>query len=200
VVEKFVPIVKKAIQSTLLDMATRSIKLETDEPVVAAPAPALAPAPPAPVAVVQVPPEAPSEPSKGIVTTAEELEAYDIIKRICSDSTLKDKPQVQYLDSVNYFGVNIGNRKKWFMRLFFDGRRKAVVTRVALDRASPLVPGFEIEAAPENIGKSRVYIGSLKDLERLRPLVLLAYEEEVKRKESGGAEDDEAPAGESLRH
>lgn len=196
-VEKFMPIVKKAIQTTLLDMATRSIKQETDEPVHVAPVAAPAP-PPAPSA-----PEPAQEASKGIVTTAEELEAYEIIRRICADSTALVKAPVQYLDAVNYFGLNIGNRRKWFMRLFFDGRRKAVSTRIPLERAAPLVPGFEIEAAPENIGKSRVYINSIKDLERLRPLVLLAYEDEIKRAEAGGEDDDApapAPAGEAVRH
>jgi predicted type IV restriction endonuclease len=196
-VEKFMPIVKKAIQSTLLDMATRSIKQETDEPVhpaVAAPAPTVSAS-----AAAAPPVETASEPTKGIVTTPEELEAYDIIRRICADSTSAVKTPVQYLDSVNYFGVNIGNRKKWFMRLFFDGRRKAIVTRIPLDRAAPLVPGFEIELAPENIGKSRVFISGLKDLERLRPLVLLAYEEEIKRAEAAGAEDDDAQTGEAVR-
>ncbi|AUX25288.1 hypothetical protein SOCEGT47_058320 [Sorangium cellulosum] len=197
--EKFVPIVKKAIQSTLLEMATRSIKQETYDPVHQAPAAAVG-TPPQPSAPR---PAAESQPDvgKGVVTTVEELEAFEIIQRICADSTLKDKPEVQYLDAVNYFGLNIGNRRKWFMRLFFDGRRKAVVTRLAVERASPLVPGFEIEPAPENIGKSRVYIAGLKDLERLRPLVLLAYEEEVKRAEAS-SEDDDAPAAaaEPLRH
>lgn len=193
-VEKFMPIVKKAIQTTLLDMATRSIKQETDEPVHVAPVAAPAP-PPAPSA-----PEPAQEASKGIVTTAEELEAYEIIRRICADSTALVKAPVQYLDAVNYFGLNIGNRKKWFMRLFFDGRRKTVSTRIPLERAAPLVPGFEIEAAPENVGKSRVYINSIKDLERLRPLVLLAYEDEIKRAEAGEDDDAPAPAGETVRH
>lgn len=197
--EKFVPIVKKAIQSTLLEMATRSIKQETYEPVPQAVVAAVAAPPPAPP---RAPAESQPDIAKGVVTTAEELEAYEIIQRICADSAVKDKPQVQYLDSVNYFGLNIGNRKKWFMRLFFDGRRKAVVTRLAVERASPLVPGFEIEAAPENIGKSRVYIAGLKDLERLRPLVLLAYEEEIKRAEASGGDDDDMPAAatDALRH
>jgi len=191
-VEKFVPIVKKAIQSTLLDMATRSIKQETDEPAAPAPQPQSAAAP------VEVTPE----PTNKIVTTPEELEAFEIVRRICGDSNTPVKLPVQYRDAVNYFGINIGSQRKWFMRLFFDGRRKSIVTRIPLDRAAPLVPGFEIESTPENIGKSRVYVGSLKDLERLRPLVLMAYEEEIRRAESSGPEeaDEAGPPGASLPH
>lgn len=189
-VEKFVPIVKKAIQSTLLDMATRSIKLETEE----APPPQ---APTAPPAVPPAPAPTPSaesssqEASKGIVTTQEELDAFDIVRRICDDSSAAQKAPVQYKDATSYFGINIGNQKKWFLRLFFDGRRKSVVSRVPREQAALLAPGFEVEAPPESIGKSRVYVTGLKDLERLRPLILLAYEDEMKRAEA--QEDDDPP-------
>ncbi len=87
-VEEFVPIVKKAIQSTLLDMATRSIKLETDK--TNAPPPVLSPqavAPPPP------PPQAAtSDQGRGIVTTPEELEAFEVIRRLCSDSSFTKYP------------------------------------------------------------------------------------------------------------
>ncbi|APR77956.1 Prophage Lp2 protein 6 [Minicystis rosea] len=190
-VEKFVPIVKKAIQSTLLDMATRSIKLETDESTVPAPAPA--PQAPAP------PPPAPVE-ARGIVTTAEELDAFDMIRRLCADSSFAEKYPVAYKDAMNYFGVNIGKPKKWFLRLFLDGKRKAIVSKVPADRATMLAPGFEVEAAPEVLGKSRVYISGNKDLDRLRPLVLLAYEDEVRRAEAGASEEEDAAEAAPLPH
>jgi predicted type IV restriction endonuclease len=63
-----------------------------------------------------------------------------------------------------------------------------------------LAPGFEVDATSEGNGKSRVYVSGLKDLERLRPLLLLAFEDEVRRAESGDAEEDEAPAGVGLAH
>ena len=199
--EKFVPIVKKAIQTTLLDMATRSIKQETEE---AAPVAAVVAAVVAVAPVVASSPaaqtEAAPEQSKGVVTTQEEIDAFEIVSRICADSTALVKAPVQYRDAVNYFGINIGNYKKWFMRLFFDGRRKSVVTRVPLEKAALLAHGFEVEAPPESIGKSRIYITSLKDLERLRPLILLGYEDEMKRSESGAEDDDAPPATEALRH
>lgn len=190
-VEKFVPIVKKAIQSTLLDMATRSIKLGADE--------TPAPPPPAPV-VAPAPAPAAAHDARGIVTTPEELEAFEIVRRLCGDSPFAEKHPVGYKDAVSYFGVNIGGPKKWFVRLFLDGKRKAVVSKVPTDRATMLTPGFEVEAAPEVLGKSRVYISGNKDLDRLRPLILLAYEDEVRRSEAGAAEDDEASEGAALQH
>jgi hypothetical protein len=50
-----------------------------------------------------------------------------------------------------------------------------------------LAPGFVTEAAPPVFGASRVYFNKPQDLERARALVLLAYEREVKRGESGSA-------------
>lgn len=187
--EKFVPIVRKAIQSTLLDMATRSIKQETNEP--------LTPPEPVPFATIGGPlpdattPNGPPEPARGIVTTQEELDAFERIQRICTDSALAAKYPVAHRDAVNYFGVNIGKPKKWFLRLFLDPKRKSIVSKVPLERANLLAPGFELDVPPEAFGKSRVYISSIKDLDRLRPLVLLAYDDEVRRAETGTADDDD---------
>lgn len=188
VVEKFIPIIRKAIQTTLLDMATRSIKLQTEEP---SPAPTV-PHTPVPPTIAVPPASAETSPDqgKGIVTTPEELEGFETVRRICSDASLSAKYPVQYRDSQSYFGMHIVKSKYWFMRLFFDGRRKAIVTRVAVDRATMLAPGFEVDTPPENFGKSRVYVAGPKDFDRLRPLILLAYEDEIRRCETG---DDEGP-------
>jgi hypothetical protein len=197
-VEKFVPIVKKAIQSTLLDMATRSIKFGSDE--ATAPAPPPPPPLPAPSPPASAPAAGAHDPPRAIVTTAEELEAFDIVRRLCADSALAEKHPVSYKDAVNYFGVNIGGPKKWFLRLFLDGKRKALVSKVAPDRAAMLAPGFEVEAAPDVLGKSRVYINGNRDLDRLRPLILLAYEDEVRRSEAGAAEEEDAGEGAAVTH
>lgn len=192
-IEKFVPIVKKAIQSTLLDMATRSIKLGSDE----APAPSPPAPPPAPVsAPTGVTPDLP----RAIVTTAEELEAFEVIRRLCADSSFAEKHPVNYKDAVNYFGVNIGGPKKWFLRLFLDGKRKALVSKVPYDRAAMLAPGFEVEVAPDVLGKSRVYINGNKDLDRLRPLILLAYEDEVRRSETSATEEEDVAETAAVTH
>ena len=151
--------------------------------------------------------DAAPEAGKGVVTTQEELDAYEVVRRICADSPAASKAQVHYRDAVNYFGINIGNTKKWFVRLFFDGKRKSVVTKVPADRATLLAPGFEVDVPSENVGKSRVYVSDrsgssdLKDLERLRPLLMLAFEDEVRRAEAGDApEEEESPAGVAMPH
>jgi len=198
VVEKFIPIIRKAIQTTLLDMATRSIKLQTEEPspTTAAPPTPAATAPPT-MASPSTPttPEAAPDQGKGIVTTPEELDGFEAVRRICSDVTLSAKYPVQYRDSQSYFGMYIVKPKYWFMRLFFDSRKKAIVTRLSVERATMLAPGFEVDAPSENFGKSRVYVSGPRDFDRLRPLILLAYEDEIRRCEAG---DEDGPAGEAV--
>jgi pyrroloquinoline quinone (PQQ) biosynthesis protein C len=122
-----------------------------------------------------------------VVTTGEELEVYETIKRICSESTFAASHPVEYKDAVYYFGINVGSPERWFLRAFCDTRRHSLVSRLPLQHMAMLAPGFAAEAAPAVFGASRVYFNTPQDLEKLRALILLAYEREVKRGEPGSA-------------
>jgi len=123
----------------------------------------------------------------GVVTTPEELEAYEIVKSICADSPLAAMAPVLYRDTAGYFNIYAGSVRKSFLRLYFGQRRKAITTKVLLARAAPLAHGFEVELFQEGC---RVFVNGPKDLHRLRPLLLVAFEEEVKRKDAGEGEAD----------
>lgn len=201
IIEKFTPTIRRAIQTSLLDMATRSIREQTVERpdvVTHSPAPAPVPAPvptvtsSAVVAAVAKADAASTSQTAGkvpsaVITTAEELEAFEIVKAICADSPLAAKAPVVYRDTANWFTISAVSPRKWFTRLYFNQKRKSVATKVPQARAIALAPGFEVEAFQEG---SRVYIASTKDLHRLRPLLLLAYEDEVKRKDAPESEGD----------
>jgi hypothetical protein len=90
-------------------------------------------------------------------------------------------------DTSQWFTISAGSPRKWFVRLYYNQKRKSITTKIAHARAVPLAPGFEVEAFQDG---SRVYITTNKDLHRLRPLLLLAFEEEVKRKDAPG---DDSP-------
>ncbi len=122
-----------------------------------------------------------------VVTTDEELEVYETVKRICSDSPSTAKYPVQYKDAVYYFGINVGAPERWFLRAFCDARRHSLVSRLPVQQVAMLAPGFVTEAAPAVFGASRVYFDKSQDLEKARALVLSAYEREVKRAETGSA-------------
>jgi len=118
-----------------------------------------------------------------IVTTPEELELFDIVGRICSESS--SKQSIGYKDTASYFGINLGKVHHWFLRAWCTGPKRAIVTRLPIDQARLLAHGFEVDAPSENVGTSRVYFGAVKDVEKLRPLVLMAYEEQFKRLRAG---------------
>jgi hypothetical protein len=187
-VEKFIPTIRRAIQTTLLDMATRSIREQAEAPPAAAvtPVAVAAPVARAPEAAVVSSPVG-KVANTAIVTTPEELEAFEIVRQMCADSPLAAGAAVQYRDTVGYFAINAGSVRKTFVRLYFGGRRKSITTKVVLARASMLAHGFEVEASQDG---SRVYLSAPKDLHRLRPLLLVAYEEEIKRKETAEGEPE----------
>ncbi len=193
VVERFIPIVKKAIQTTLLDMMTKSIQQEIAQP--NAQAASTTPASqPSPAEALQKTAEA-AENAAGtqLETTEVELEIFRIVQRMCAESALKQA--INYKDSTSYFGINLGKVTSWFLRAFTNGKKKSLVTRLPMEQASLLAPGFEVETAPDGIGRSRVYFNAPGDIEKLRALVLVAYEEEVKRQSTPTA-DEGAPPGE----
>jgi len=187
VVERFIPIVKKGIQTTLLDMMTKSIQQE-----IAQPNPQAVSTGP----VLQTIPDAAEALQKAAAanvgagtqseTTEVELEIFRLVQRMCAESTLKQA--ISYKDSANYFAINLGKVTSWFLRAFTNGKNKSLVTRLPVEQTSMLAPGFEVEAAPESIGKSRVYFNAPGDVEKLRTLVLVAYEEEAKRQSAPAIE------------
>ncbi len=185
VVDRFLPIVKRAVQGTLLEMMTRSITQE-----IATPAPVSAPsvieAPPSPVRT-SIPSSEPADASRSsIVTTAEEMELFEIVSRICAESS--SKQGIAYKDTATYFGIHLGKVSQWFLRAWCSGAKKALVTRIPVEQTRLLAHGFEVDAPSETFGVSRVYFTTIKDVEKLRPLVLMAYEEQVKRLRSGADE------------
>ncbi len=133
--------------------------------------------------------------SASLLTTGEELEVYETIKRLCGDSPSAATHPIQYKDAVYYFGINIGSPERWFLRAFCDTRHHSLVTRLPVERARQLSPGFKVEGAPAVFGASRVYFEKPRDLEKLRALVFHAYEREIQRANGRPGEDATLEAG-----
>lgn len=187
VIEKFTPTIKRAIQATLLDMATRSIKEQSGPP--PAPAtPALKAAAGAPSADAErersgdAGADKPGEKASKVVTTPDELEALDLIRSICADSPLAAGAPVLHRDTANWFTISTISIRRWFVRLYFNQRRRSLLTNIAPEQTRALCPGFEVDG-------SRVYINANKDILRLRPLILLAYEEAARQSEPASADE-----------
>ncbi len=175
VLEKFEPIVKKSIQSSLLELMTRSLSQEMAQAVEISKASKTLPE----VEDTEELPEQELEGSK-IITTEEELEAFEKIKAIAETST-NFKLEVKYRDTISYFGLNLGKTTWWFLRLYISAQKKSIVTRLFVDEAQSLAPDFEVQDLSSSLGDaaSKVTISDMNDLDKLAPLVLRCYEAEA---------------------
>jgi hypothetical protein len=143
---------------------------------------------------VDVPPA--DAPKAAVETTAEELEFFQVVRDICGKRGLP-VDELVYRDNVNYFNVSFCRPKRWFVRFFGNGKRKAVVTLVPVDEANALCQGFEVEAAPAVFGVSRVYIESVSQLWAIKGVVARSLE--LILSEKAPAQPEAASDGESRQ-
>jgi hypothetical protein len=172
--EKFEPIIKKSIQSSLVELMTRSLSQE-----IAQPAEVDKAVKADEIEDIEDEGEQASGASK-VETTAEELEAFEKIKAITETSRIYHL-EVKYKDVVSYFGVHVGNSTWWFLRLYLSPKKKSFITRLPIDEVKFLAPDFEVQelSAPLGGATSRVIISSVSDLDKLAPLILKCYETEA---------------------
>ncbi|MGV0025540.1 type I restriction endonuclease [Phormidesmis priestleyi] len=183
VTEKFRSIVKKSIQGSLVDLMTQSISKEIGQSSEIS----------SPTQLIEEADEIQDETdqdSEGIKveTTAEELEAFEKIKSITSQSKIYTL-EVKYKDVVSYFGVNVGKTTWWFLRLYLSPKKKSFVTRLPVNEVKALAPSLEVQEMSASFGDavSRVIISSVSDLDSLSDLILRCYESEASKRPSGKA-------------
>jgi len=172
VIERFRPIIKKSISNAILDIVSQGIfqqeatPTEEEKPAIAQP-------------------EEPLTNGQAIkkqsVTTEEEIKGYEIIKKILIAGN-RDISELQYKDTINYFGILTKNIFNWFIRLNLDSTNKYLIARLPVEIASQFASGYKIEPAPKGHGEnsSRIYIESLNDLQKLEKLILRSYDEVIK--------------------
>lgn len=111
VVDKFKPIVKKALNQYISDLMNEKIKAALDASESESEA--------APVIEEQ------EEEKKTIVTTALELEAFFLVKSICRE--VVESKRIIYKDTLSYFTVLLDNNTwKWICRLYLNGNKKYI--------------------------------------------------------------------------
>lgn len=169
VIERFRPIVKKAISNAVLDIVSKGL-YQQDTATTKEENSDLSQA-------TDKIDEANNnnENKKKIVTTTEELKAYEIVKNILIKSG-KDVKDLNYKDTTVYFSVFIQNVNKWFVRINLDSSNKNVMTRLAVEDAEKLCDGFKVEQAPKSFAESRIYIDSYDDIKRLEKLINVCYD------------------------
>jgi|SRR5690554_61883 len=109
--EKFKPIIKKALGQYLNELMNEKLKTAIDNTI---------------SGEQETQGEKDEDSSKKIITTEEELEAYFIMKTICKK--LVDTKRISYKDTLSYFSVLLDNNSwKWICRLYLDGYKKYLV-------------------------------------------------------------------------
>jgi hypothetical protein len=172
-VERLTPILRKAIQSTILDNVARSLHLPPNPS-----ADADAPPPPNGAAVEAEEPGAPSKP--GIVTTPEELESFALISRWITEAYPDAK--LGYRDAKTYFTIHQEHSRKWFLRLMLERTPMwAALRHIRPEEAKQLAPGLDVTDG-SNFGDSRLMLTSLADLPKGKTAFIVAYEREANRR------------------
>jgi hypothetical protein len=170
VVDRLTPILKKAIQSAILDHVARSFSTPAQ--------PEPAPAAVAPVPVDATAAAAGAEGSReGIVTTPEELEAHSLVAKIVKEKF--PDAVVLYRDAKSYFTIMQNNLRKWFIRLAIEKAPFWISFRhIKPEMAQTLCPGIEVTGG---LGDAKVAIKGVADILRLKPIILASYEAELAR-------------------
>lgn len=171
VIERFRPIVKKAISNAVLDIVSKGLfqqeisinETEEDNK----------------NTIVDEPnnvEHANETKKREIITTEDELASFEIVKSILASSG-KNINNINYKDTTSYFSIYNQNTTKWFIRIQLDMSNKNILTRLPLEKAQELAINFKVEHAPKGIGESRIFINSFEDIKLLEKLIIICFEE-----------------------
>lgn len=113
--EKFRPIVNKAITTSITDLTQETI---ADESIV--------------------------EKEKGVITTEAELKAFEMVKKLLVKAD-KDISDVDYKDTVSYFAIYKRNINGWFVRFVLDQQQTLVMIRLEYSLAKEVSSDLKIQ-------------------------------------------------------
>ncbi len=169
IIDKFKPIVKKSIQGSLVELMTRSLSQEITQPVELE----------VEQEIEEEEKQQESQESK-VVTTAEEIEAFEKIKAI-TQTSMSYNFELQYKNTASYFGINLGKSTWWFLRLYLSSQKKGFITRLNVDEVKSLALNFEVQEITASLEDtaSKVIISSVSDFDKLTSLILRCYEAEA---------------------
>ncbi|MDB9304436.1 type I restriction endonuclease [Nodularia spumigena CS-591/12] len=158
VIEKFQPIIKKSIQGSLAELRTCSLNQEMAQSGES-------------INFYQS-----DEPN----IEPEELAAFERIQIIIKKSK-NSKFEIQYKETANYFGINLGKVTWWFLRLYLSSTKKSFIARISIDEVKSLASGFLVQEVTATTGEawSKITISSIDDLDRLARVIIRSYELEA---------------------
>lgn len=180
VVERLTPILRKAMQSVIVEQVTRSFERPPESTATTTPAP-------------EAPVEAPApdaERPRTSITTPDELEAFRLIETFVREA--RPTGALGHRDSKSYFTIHQNNLRKWFARIGLEQKPSWIALRhVKQDEARRLAPGVEVGDGG-GLGDCRFLIQTVQDISKLRAAVIAAYDYEASR---AATADDKGETG-----
>lgn len=171
VIEKFRPIVKKAISDAVLDIVSKGLYQQEIATTKADAEKEQSDNKENDKEIENIEGGEENESKKKLVkTTTEELNSFEYVKTILNKSG-KDINNLGYKDTTVYFSIHNGNPTKWFLRINLDNSNKNITTRLSVEDAEKLCKGFKIEQAPKGIGESRIIINTWEDIKKLDDII-----------------------------
>ncbi|ALP91040.1 MULTISPECIES: type I restriction endonuclease [Clostridium] len=169
VIDRFRPLVKKAISNAVLDIVSKGLyqqeELKENSEDVQEEV----------VNCVNDENKIEDSGKKGVVTTEDELKAFEIVKDILQRND-RDISEVNYKDTTNYFSIYLKNTTRWIIRFNLDASKKNIMTKLTVENATENCPGYIVEQAPKSVGESRIYIQSIDDIKNMEKYILDAYD------------------------
>jgi len=153
-IDRLRPLVKQSMSSTLVSMVSQGLTQE--------------------ITKIEEPQEIHQEdvPTKSeplIVTTEEELNAYNEIAKVIKNEFGESSP-LDYKDTQSYFVVHAGKVTRWFCRLHFRSYRY-LTFRLSLEKARMLTSKDVIE----HHDGARIDIADISEIASLSELLITAY-------------------------
>ena len=143
--EKFRPIVNKAITTAITDLTQETVVDENTE-----------------------------EKSKNIITTQEELKAFEMVKSMLVQAG-KDISSIDSKDTISYFGIHNRNVNGWFVRFILDQQPTLAMIRLEYTLAKEIPSDLKLQPLKSK-GITKVFIDSIDDIKKLEPFILKAFE------------------------
>jgi hypothetical protein len=115
----------------------------------------------------------PADKGKIIITTEEELKAFDMVKGILLKANM-DITNADYSDRVSYFGVYNRNINGWFVRFVLDQQPTLAMIRLEYTIAKEVPSDLKLQPLASK-GITKIFIDSLNDMAKLEPFILKAF-------------------------
>jgi hypothetical protein len=171
VIERLSPILKDAIQAAVLDSVAKSFATPPSPPETGIP----------PAATLNsTTTDNSGEREKSVVTTAEETQCFEMISHWIHE--MDPDATVVPRDSQQYFAVNQGNVRTWFVRFNVQTSPYWIAFRhLSPEDLKNLVPSTE-PLVPASFGDSRASLSGVPDVTRFKIALISAYKREATRR------------------